>query len=106
MRRSGRDQAIHVYVTLFLDGRWVKCDPTDEHRSGRLVDAVGASMSIPGFAPPISADDGRLLVDGAVLDNLLVDVMAAAGEGPVLAADVTGHDQLGRAGSRPACWRR
>ena len=57
------------------------------HRRGRIVDAVGASMSIPGVAPPVLRG-GRLLVDGGVLNNLPVDHMAEAGEGPVLAVDV------------------
>jgi NTE family protein len=57
------------------------------HRSGRLVEVVGASMSIPGLAPPVRRD-GTWLVDGGVLDNLPVDVMVAAQEGPVVAVDV------------------
>ncbi|HEX5800188.1 MAG TPA: patatin-like phospholipase family protein [Gaiellaceae bacterium] len=57
------------------------------HRRGRIVDAVGASMSIPGVAPPVLRG-GRLLVDGGVLNNLPVDHMAETGEGPVLAVDV------------------
>jgi predicted acylesterase/phospholipase RssA/CRP-like cAMP-binding protein len=57
------------------------------HRRGRIVDGVGASMSIPGVAPPVLRG-GRLLVDGGVLNNLPVDHMAETGEGPVLAVDV------------------
>lgn len=57
------------------------------HRDGPLVTAVGASMSIPGFAPPL-ADGERLLVDGGLLDNLPVGVMADDGEGPIIAVDV------------------
>ena len=57
------------------------------HRSGRLVEAVGASMRIPGIAPPL-ATRGRLLVDGGVLNNLPIDVMADDGDGPVIAVDV------------------
>ena len=57
------------------------------HRRGRIVDGVGASMSIPGVAPPVRRG-GRLLVDGGVLNNLPVDHMAETGEGPVLAVDV------------------
>jgi NTE family protein len=34
-------------------------------------------------------DEGRLLVDGGVLNNLPVETMAAAGHGPVVAIDVT-----------------
>jgi EmrB/QacA subfamily drug resistance transporter len=58
------------------------------HRRGSLVDAVGASMSIPGLVPPLVMGD-QLLVDGGVLNNLPVDIMAATGEGPVIAVDVT-----------------
>ena len=57
------------------------------HRRGSIVDAVGASMSIPGVAPPVRRP-GRLLVDGGVLNNLPVDHMAETGEGPVIAVDV------------------
>jgi predicted acylesterase/phospholipase RssA/CRP-like cAMP-binding protein len=57
------------------------------HRSGPVYEAVGASMSIPGLAPPL-ARPGRLLVDGGVLNNLPVDVMAADDEGPIVAVDV------------------
>jgi NTE family protein len=57
------------------------------HRRGRVMDAVGASMSIPGLAPPIRRA-GRLLVDGGVLNNLPVDHMAETDEGPVVAVDV------------------
>ena len=57
------------------------------HRRGTLVEAVGASMSIPGVAPPVRRP-GRLLVDGGVLNNLPVDHMAETGEGPVVAIDV------------------
>jgi NTE family protein len=57
------------------------------HDTGYLRDAVAASMSIPGFAPPIRID-GQLLVDGGLLDNLPVDVMVDKGEGPVIGVDV------------------
>jgi NTE family protein len=50
-------------------------------------------MDIPGVAPPIAAQ-GRLLVDGGLLNNLPVDVMAAAGEGPVIAVDVGGSARM------------
>jgi NTE family protein len=57
------------------------------HARGPIVDAVGASMSIPGIAPPLP-HDGGLLVDGGVLNNLPVDLMAEADEGPIVAVDV------------------
>jgi NTE family protein len=60
------------------------------HRTGRVVDGVYPSLAIPGVFPPVADDDGRLLVDGGVLDNLPVGMMARTGEGPVIAVDVTG----------------
>lgn len=57
------------------------------HRSGLVREALLASMALPGMAPP-RRSGSRLLVDGGVLNNLPVDVMAATGEGPVLAVDV------------------
>ncbi len=57
------------------------------HRSGSLVTAVGASMSLPGLAPPLR-DGPRILVDGGVLDNLPVETMLQAEAGPLIAVDV------------------
>ena len=70
------------------------------HRRGAMWQAIGASMSIPGFAPPVELE-GRLLVDGGVLDNLPIEVMAATGEGPVVAVDVMGRTRLGQPGVQP-----
>ena len=57
------------------------------HRDGSVRDAVVASMAVPGLFPAVRRD-GRVLVDGGVLDNLPVDVMAATERGPVIAVDV------------------
>ena len=70
------------------------------HRTGRLADAVGASMAIPGLVRP-RPWNGHLLVDGGVLNNLPVDVMVAEDEGPVVAVDVMRPFDLAE-GSRPA----
>jgi NTE family protein len=59
------------------------------HRTGPAARAVYASLAIPGVYPPVAAGDGRLLVDGGVMDNLPVATMAAAAEGPVIAVDVS-----------------
>jgi predicted acylesterase/phospholipase RssA len=70
------------------------------HRTGLLRDALYASLAIPGIYPPLRDGAGRLLVDGGVLDNLPVEAMARAGEGPVIAVDV------GQRGGEPARSRR
>jgi NTE family protein len=62
------------------------------HRTGRLRDALYASLAIPGVFPPVAPGDGRLLVDGGVLNNLPVETMSRAREGPVVASDVTARD--------------
>ncbi len=61
------------------------------HRTGPVVDAIYPSLAIPGVFPPVATPEGRLLVDGGVLDNLPVETMARSGEGPVIALDVTGR---------------
>jgi predicted acylesterase/phospholipase RssA len=71
------------------------------HRTGVLRDALYASLAIPGIYPPLRDDAGRLLVDGGVLDNMPVDVMAAVGEGPVIAVDVGQRGGEPPASARP-----
>lgn len=46
------------------------------HRRGPLWQAVRTSMSIPGVFTPVMVD-GDILVDGGVINNFPVDVMAA-----------------------------
>ncbi len=58
------------------------------HRRGPLVDAIYASMCIPGLLPPVRVGD-RVLVDGGVLNNLPVHVLAARREGPVIAVNLS-----------------
>jgi predicted acylesterase/phospholipase RssA len=58
-------------------------------RTGPMADAIYSSMAIPGIYPPIPTSDGRLLVDGGVMDNLPVETMAARSEGPIIAVDVS-----------------
>lgn len=58
------------------------------HRRGRVRDALQASIALPGILPPKIIGDG-VLVDGAVLNNLPVDVMRCLHRGPIIAVDVT-----------------
>jgi predicted acylesterase/phospholipase RssA len=69
-------------------------------RRGPLTEAVGTSMCIPGIAPPVPRL-GALLVDGGVLNNLPVDEMAAAGEGPIVAVDVIRRMHIGEEADEP-----
>ena len=56
-------------------------------RSVRVADAVFASCALPGIFPPRNID-GRLYVDGAVVENLPIHVAATASRGPVVAVNV------------------
>ncbi len=71
------------------------------HRSGPLWHALRASVAIPGLLPPV-VEDGEILVDGATLNNLPVDVMAAMGRGPVVGCDAGRARCVGDCGDAPA----
>lgn len=57
-------------------------------REGRVADAVRASTAIPGIFRPVELD-GRLLVDGVVVNNVPASVARALGADLVIAVDVT-----------------
>jgi len=63
------------------------------HRRGPLWRWLCASIAVPGVAPPLF-DEGCLLVDGAVLNNLPVDVMRGLCAGRVIAVDVSPFQDL------------
>ncbi|HEY3778857.1 MAG TPA: patatin-like phospholipase family protein [Rhizomicrobium sp.] len=77
------------------------------HRVGPVWRALRASVAVPGVLPPVT-HHGHLLVDGGVMNNLPVDVMAQQAHGPILASDVTGeidlHGTDPRYGERPIWW--
>ena len=54
---------------------------------GPLAEALKASMTLPLLSPPV-ARDGRMLVDGSLLDSLPVALVSQLGEGPVIAVRV------------------
>lgn len=55
--------------------------------NGRIVDALRASISIPGIFRPFNYR-GELLIDGGILDPLPVDVLAKMGIKKIIAVDV------------------
>ena len=69
--------------------------------------ALRASVALPGILPPVTYH-GHLLVDGGVMNNLPVDVMAQYSHGPIIASDVTGELDLQASddqyGERPVWW--
>jgi predicted acylesterase/phospholipase RssA len=59
------------------------------HRRGVVADAVEASAHLPVLLPPLPDEEGRLLIDGGVLDNLPVDLLTERDEGPVVAVNIS-----------------
>jgi len=60
---------------------------------GRMLDAIRASVSLPGIFPPIKVH-GRWLVDGALVNPVPVSVCRALGARMVIAVNLTG-DTMG-----------
>ena len=64
------------------------------HRTGLLWRALRATVALPGILPPVTTEGGHLLVDGGVMNNLPIDVMAQEARGPIIAVDVSGEIDL------------
>jgi len=62
---------------------------------GDLVQAIRASSALPGLFPP-ERIEGRLLVDGGIVENLPVRVARELGADLVLAVDLLPMDDSGR----------
>ena len=96
--RTGLDRAARsAYGDADVADTWIPfyCTSSDiqngekvVHRRGPLWKAVRASTSVPGIAPPV-IDGSRLLVDGAILDNVPEQDMISFCGGEVIAVDVS-----------------
>lgn len=65
----------------------------ETHREGPLWFWLRASCAIPGVLPPVF-HHGEVFVDGAVMNNLPVDVMREQGVGEIVAVDISADDVL------------
>ena len=65
----------------------------EAHRSGPLWYWLRASSAIPGVLPPVFRD-GEVFVDGAVINNLPVDMLRDQGLGEIVAVDISADDVL------------
>ncbi len=65
----------------------------ETHRAGPLWFWLRASCAIPGVLSPVF-HRGQVYVDGAVINNLPVDIMHAQGVGDVAAVDISADDVL------------
>lgn len=76
------------------------------HERGMVRKALRASSSLPGVMPP-QVQNGEVLVDGAVTNNLPVDIMRRWHRGAVVGVDVAGEGTIrpGDIESPPSVWR-
>ena len=77
---------LYITATDLIAGELVVQD------SGCAVNALMASMCLPGMASPIGGGE-QLLVDGGLLSNLPADVLRARGADIVIGVDISGRDQ-------------
>ena len=61
-------------------------------REGLVLDAVRATIAVPGLFAPLERE-GQLLVDGGLMDNLPVDVARQMGADVVIAVDISTDQQ-------------
>jgi len=78
---SDLKQPLAVVATDLVSGKRLVIE------EGSITEAVRASISIPGIFEPVVKDD-MVLVDGAVLDRLPVEVARAKGASIIVAVDV------------------
>ena len=85
---------VHDFDRLPIPFRCVAADISNGDMvvlgEGDLSYAIRASMAIPGVFSPVELD-GRLLVDGGVVNNVPVDVVKAMGADVVIAIDISGQ---------------
>lgn len=88
-----------VSTDLTAGGPWV-------HRRGLLREALRASLSLPGVLPPVVCD-GHVLVDGALVRNMPVDVVREQHDGVTIGVDVAVSEGLRPDDLmlRPSGWR-
>lgn len=65
------------------------------YERGKLVDAIRASISIPGIFRPV-ADSGRTLIDGGLANPVPVDVLARTGVSRIIAVNTFPNAEMMR----------
>ncbi len=77
-----------------------------EHREGTLWRALRAAVAIPGMIPPVFRGDD-VLVDGAAINNLPIDIMHAQAPGLVIGCDVSADHRIApaRLVNGPPFWK-
>lgn len=85
----GDIQIADLWLPFFCVSSNLTTGSAHVHRSGRLREALRASISLPGVLPPATTPDDNVLVDGAVMKNFPADIMRAFQLGPIVGVDVS-----------------
>ena len=100
----GDVQIEDLWTTFFCVSSNLSTAAARVHRDGSLLWAVTASASLPGFAVPV-LQNGQLLVDGALLNNVPGDVLRDLGCGRVIVSEVSVEQDSAFACTRvPTVW--
>ena len=112
-RRLDRHLAL-IYGDARIEDLWlplqcVSCNLTTAqmvvHTRGLAWRAIRASLALPGIFTP-AIQNGELLVDGGVLNNLPGDLLRSAGCGRVIVVDVSPPEDLAvQCEEFPSPWR-
>lgn len=70
-----------LWVPMFIVSSGLSRAHAVTHARGLVWRAVRASTAIPAIFPPLLADDGEVLVDGGVMNNMPLDIMREWCEG-------------------------
>lgn len=76
-----------LWLPFFAVSSDLSANQVRVHDRGPLWRAIRASVSLPAILPP-TLENGHLLVDGGVMNNLPVDIMRERIGGPIIAVDL------------------
>lgn len=97
VRGEHLDEVLRNHLPMSIEDLWLpffavssdlSASRVKVHDRGPLWQAIRASVSLPGILPP-SLDNGHLLVDGGVMNNLPIDIMHERLQGAIIAVDLT-----------------
>lgn len=97
------DHILHSHLPMDIEDLWLPFFAVSSnlsenqlriHERGPLWRAIRSSISLPAILPPV-LEDGHLLIDGGVLNNLPVDVMRERMRGHIIAVDLSAEAGYG-----------
>ncbi len=99
----GETQIEDLWINFFCISSNLSTYQMNIHQQGSLEKAIRATTAIPGIAEPI-LEDGNVLIDGGVLNNLPGDIMRRYC-GTVIVIDIAGQMNLNvEYESIPSAW--